>query len=362
MQANNQANNFSLIEQPDEITFSAAGKAQQAIEQTNNIGENISINGTQFKCIFTQPFDGQLDEASVCLIDNNGNGFFFTLDGCRVADACCPIVNGTIITNKCYSIHTDERIIANLLSNLPYGIDNKCKQMFQRLVNMCKPALEQNLQFQLPPESYKKTEFSNNEYKVIMEIAEANFGVQGSIQITNTHGNGKIFYSNGNVKPIINNQIVENQVENKGAQIFSQLKILVNNKQPSIFQLADVFFNKPTITENNGFKTLALTNGFTISMRVNPKPGQKQSIRITDNNGNGYCYYKDDDYVNPVINNQTDYYHGVEKGEQYFDQLDKLISEGRYEALNNLCEQLVAHDINHDVNLNLYNISNGVQI
>ena len=364
-----QTNNLSPIKQPDPITFDAAKKAQQAIQQ-NNVGKNISINGIQYKYIYTQPVKDAWDKASVCLIDKNNNGLFFTLNGCRVSDACCPIVNGKITTDTCYSINTDDRIISKLFSIIDSIIEspdspdlkNECCEIFEKLINICRPAIEQHLPQQQI--NYQTTEFSspNKEYKVVMKIADGCFSPQDSIQITNTSGNGKIFYSNGNVKPIIKNQIVDNQVEHKEAKIFSQLEMLAKNKQPSIFQLADVFLKKPEIAENNGFKTLALTNGFTISIRVNPKPGQKQSIRITDKNGNGYCYYKDDDYVNPVTGNQTDPKEGKKKGKQYFDQLDKLISEGRYEALNNLCEQLLTHNINHNVDLNLYNISNGVQI
>lgn len=347
------------------------GPAQAALQQPDSWNDTV-INGTTCRYKLVKPDQKHDDDSSVCLIDNNGNGYLFTAAGCRMGGGCFPIINKTIMSNKYHAIYSelnyaDERIFANLIFAAQKNDHAYVIEALNKLETICRPVLGENIVQQQNNSNYQTSEFKNDDYTAVMKTSSSSGFCcsKDEIRITNKFGHGKIFYSNGNVKPIINHQIVDNQFEKKGTQIFSHFKILINNKQPSLFQLVDNFFKKPTITENNDFKTLALKNGFTISIRVNPKQGQKQSIKITNNAGKGYCYYKNDDYVNPVINGTTYSNKGVKKGKQYFDQLDKLIREERYEALNNLCEQLVAHDINdinYNVDVNLYNTSNGVHI
>ena len=366
--------------------------AQKTLEQKkDSTWDNAVINGIHVNYKLVAPKDNNLSIASICFIDDTGNGFLFTSKCTRIESYCIPIVNNKIMSNKCYDISSplfkyyDDRSVSSAIecmatiniekekikqnkdnnalinnSNSLINVKNSnLNKIFTNLAKVCRPLLQENIVEQ-PGSNYKILKQSNDDYEITLKTSANNgfFVPKDEIQIQSKKlGHSKVYYSDGKVKTTINKGgIINEYVENNNPQLFSQLKLLINkNKMNSLYQMVSFLFNKPEITVKNGFTILKLTNGYTVSFRTKPQTAeQQQSILIKDLNNNGKCYYADG-YMNPVVDNETTINGSKKVGKQHLETLKQLINEGRYEALNNLCEELLTNNIDNNVNWNLYN-------
>ena len=339
-----------------------------------NLVKDITIGDNKCQYICTQP-NKDCGGMSSCLINANGDGLFFSLNLNRADNVCFPIINKTILSDKGYSFDimwggSSERMVGTLFdyeeTEDEEERNNERNAQLAALVDLCQPILEQCLPNQPLHREQQHTEFSHDQYKnykISTNLTQGTFMPYGDIRITNNFGDGIILYSNGDVKPMINNQIQNHRLTQLTRQDFDTYLQSIQQKDPSVFDLLVKNFSKwsdlpePKITtDENGYKKIQLADGYQISIRQETS-GKKASIMVTNEYGEGICCYANDKFVNPVNKYQTQPKSGVDKGEkgpQYFDTLNNFIKDKRYAALRVLCNDLTRADIKKDFDFNKY--------
>ena len=190
-----------------------------------------------------------------------------------------------------------------------------------------------------------KTLLLGNGYKINIKMlpnyAGQNTGLPQSFMITDANGNGKCFYSDGYVNPVKNWKTDPSKgVKSNG---FSRLQGIFNDQNiDALYQCVESLMRNNKIIQKSNSTSLGKKHHYTISARKTQQ-GQITSLMITDENGNGKCFYSDG-YVNPVKNRHTIPSQGYKHpaGNQLFLQ---LASQIKYNQIQNI-EAILANEFN----------------
>ena len=339
--------------------------AQNAVNQ-NNTGENISINGQQWRYIKVPLPDDPTLCQSVSIIDKNGNGLLFTYDGLPSNGLCFQIENNKIISDIVYS-DANFSYVGPVIAKLLVNPNNS--ELLETLLRKYKEVLPKtsktstaNIENIKPKPKFNTLKLSNG-YTISARRNEQN--QINSIMITDVNGNGKCFYSDGYMNPVRNGKTVPGEGKQTNGNEFSNLQhqlfdknylAVLNNveaimkdtkKESKQFPLPFTEHNKSLNQEN---LIIPLKNGYTISVRRNEQ-NQINRIMITDANGNGKCFYSDG-YMNPVKNRNVLPLQGEQHAfhKSFFSSLRQAIIEHKPDYL----EKLVTQNMTGKLNLKIF--------